>query len=97
MARGKGTKDKWAKLPREWRDGLESASDEKINEEIRNAALYAEKLEELKAQDPDVLRLRESLKFATTQYREGKKECNLKIKWLRAKLQERGRVLPGDV
>lgn len=96
MPRGRKKKNEFEDLPEDYRSMMAGSKDDKINEEIRNSALYMERLRELKKEDQDLANKKEVYEEAGKVYKEGTKQCKLKIAYNRAILRGRGRQLPGD-
>lgn len=101
MGKGGGRKgskkDKWEGLAEEFKAKIDGSKDDLIiNEEIKNAALYRVRMEELEAADQDLANAKEASKTAGAVYKEAKDACKLKIAYCRAVLKSRGRKLPGE-
>ncbi len=90
----KKSEDKWSKLPEDWRTGMLAQPSVLIKTEITTTALNQVALEAAEELDPDVPSLKEQLKTATEQYREGKKQNKLKIRFLAEVLKGRGEAVP---
>lgn len=99
MARGRGfgkKKDKWDALPQEWRDGIAGAPNEKLDQEIRDAAMYDAALTEQQKNDQQLKEAKEAAKQAGEVYTQGKKICKLKVAFCRQLKKDRGQKTPGD-
>jgi hypothetical protein len=98
MARGRKKKGPWDDLDEAWRNEMMSSAsdDSRINDEIRQVALYAVRMEEVKAADQDLAQKKAEAATAGAIYREAKTTAKLKTAFLRDVLRSRGRALPGD-
>lgn len=73
---------RFKKLPQEWRDNQMTKTPVALKEEIAKVAINAVVLELAKAEDEDLIRLRDELTTASTQYVEGKKSHSIQIEFL---------------
>lgn len=89
-------KDKWEKLPPEFREKVAGATLEVLHQEIKDAAEYRVRLKEEQAKDMDLKAKKEAVKDASEVYREGTKVCDLKIAFCRQIKQDRGLAVAGD-
>ena len=88
----KGPKDPFEKLDKEYKTGIESASDEDIRKKISEAAIYrAERVETMK-KDPALKELREKLNFEASDYKDEIKGADLRIKYAMSILEARGKL-----
>lgn len=90
----KGPKDPFDGLSNEFRAKVDAAPDEVVNKEIRDAALYAVALADAKKKDLDLKSAQERVKDAGAVYKDGAKQCNLKIQYCKTLLRSRGREVP---
>lgn len=88
------SESKFDKLDQEWRAGMLSADDNKVNSTIVQSAISLISLELAKKLDEDLISLREQLKTASEQYSQGKKENTLRIEFLIEILRSRGIAVP---
>ena len=95
---GKSKKDKYENLDEEFKAKIAGSDqdDKVIVEAIKTSALYIERLDECEKADLDLKEARQRAADAAAVYRDGKKECRLKIAFCRDVLKSRGRRLPGD-
>lgn len=92
--RKKGPPDPYKGISNDWRGSMESAKDEEIDKEIKSISLSTSALEEAEKADDDLKMKRTAVSDAALQYRQGKKENGLKIRFLRKTLESRGRDVP---
>ncbi len=86
----KGPKDPYEDLDGDFKDAVSSMKDEEIRARIAKVAMDQQALEEAKKNDEDLKQRQDAVKVAMEPYREGKKACQLRIKFCRMVLDSRG-------
>lgn len=89
MARSR--KDPFEFVPKEFKDAVETASDEEINKRIAEVAKNDAALAEAKKKDGDLKEKKDSLKYANEPYRDGAKANKQRIAYCRLILEARGK------
>lgn len=91
MAKQDKEKDKFDGLEQEWRDAIMGMSVEDIKKRVAETALNQAELMRAKKEDQDLADKKESYSDATAVYREGTKANRLKIEFMKATLDGRGK------
>ena len=94
MARGRGfgNKDPFSALDQEWKDGINSMSEEDIKKRVAEIALELDKLLEAKKQDEDLKEQLSAAKLAGQVYSDGRKGAQLRIRYAQTILEARGKA-----
>jgi hypothetical protein len=89
---GPGLNDKgpWAKLPLEWRENMEAATDGDLRSESSKVAFAEIANQTVKAGDEDLAALKAQASEADEPYRAATKANKLKLSFLRSLLEARG-------
>jgi hypothetical protein len=92
--RGRKAKEKYGELSDDFKSEMLSASEEAVRKTISIVAMNMIALEIAKANDTDLISLKEQVKAAGEVYSAGKKEGKTKIEFLREVLESRGIAVP---
>lgn len=91
MARPKKVKVPFADVPEEFRNSIDSSTDEEINKKIAEVAKNDAALKEAKKADEDLKRLKEQVKVANEPYADAAKANAGRIGYARYVLSSRGK------
>lgn len=89
--RGRKPKDPYAGLDQDFKDAVASMKDEEIRAKIAQIAMDQQALDEAQKKDGDLKEKKEVVKYAMEPYLEGRKGCQLRIKYGRMILDARGK------
>lgn len=92
MARFKKDFNPYADLPEEYKDAVESGTDDEIRRRVAEVAFAEQENLRLKADDQDLAEKKAAAKGAGEQYSDATKMNRLKIKYAHSVLEGRGKV-----
>jgi hypothetical protein len=79
-------------LDKEWMEALESMSDEQLNSKLAELTKAEEQNLKNKKEDQDLAEKKESVKQASEQYRDHTKGYKLRVKFIVALFEARGKI-----
>ena len=94
MPRGRPAKNKFADLDPEFKNQVESASENDLRLRIAEVAMNESDNKRLEKEDQDLAEKKEAVKEAAAGYREASKANNLKIAYIKTILEARGKRTP---
>lgn len=92
MPRFKKDFNPYADLPEEFKDAIESGTDDEIRRRVAEVAFAEQENLRLKADDQDLAERKAAAKAAGEQYSDATKMNRLKIKYAHSVLEGRGKV-----
>jgi hypothetical protein len=92
MPRFAKEKNPYSDLPEEFKDAIESGSDDELRRKVAEVAFAEQENQRMKADDADLAEKKAAAKMAGEQYSDATKMNRLKIKYAHSVLEARGKV-----